>query len=114
MDEIIGQGYNGSITLTDTGVNIKPGVMGAMFKGGSIFSEKFIPFNSISGVELKKGFPIIGEGRIQINTRGEISSSKESENMGEAVNQIVIRFGALLNKTFEDIANRIMERLSAS
>lgn len=34
--------------------------------------------------------------------------------MGEAVNQNVIRFGALLNKTFEDIANRIMERLSAS
>lgn len=59
MDEIIGQGYNGSITLTDTGVNIKPGVMGAMFKGGSIFSEKFIPFNSISGVELKRVFQLL-------------------------------------------------------
>ena len=113
MKEIIAQGYNGSITLTDTGVNIKPGVMGAMFKGGSVFSEKFIPYTSISGVELRKGFPIIGEGRIQINTKGEISSSNEKENKGEAVDQNIIRFGALLNKTFEDIAIGIMERIKA-
>lgn len=51
MEELVGHGYNASIALTDKGVNIKPGLTGNVFGGGSFLSEKFIPYTSISGVE---------------------------------------------------------------
>ena len=111
MEEIAGHGFNGTITLKEEGVHIKPGVVGHVFKGGNFLSEKFIPYNSISGVELRKGFPIIGEGSLQINTRGEVSSEEGQLSKGEAMDLNIVKFAATLNSKFEIIAEEIKKRL---
>lgn len=112
MGELVAHGYNATLTLTETGVKIKPGVVGSLFGGGSFLSEKFIPYDSISGIEFKKGFPVIGEGNLQINTRGEVDEVEGRKSEGDAIDNNTIRFGALANKTFENIANEIRARVN--
>jgi hypothetical protein len=110
MEEMIAHGFNGTITLKEEGVHIKPGVVGHVLKGGNFLSEKFIPYDSISGVELRKGFPIIGEGSLQINTKGEIESEEAKLSKGEAIDSNIVRFAATLNAKFEMIAEEIKKR----
>lgn len=109
MEEIIVHGYNATITLTESGVKIKPGVVGNIFGGGSFLSEKFIPYEAVTGVELRKGFPLIGEGVLQINTKGEVENM---HNNGDSLETNSIRFQATLNKNFEMISQEILKRIS--
>ncbi len=112
MKEIVVHGYNATLTLKQEGVHLKPGVVGHIFKGGNFLSEKFIPYSSISGIELRKGFPIIGDGSLQINTKGEIEVKESNLSTGEAIDTNIIRFAATLNKEFEAIAEEIRKRTS--
>jgi hypothetical protein len=112
MEEITAHGYNSSITLRDTGIVIKPGLVGSIFKGGKIGSKKFIPYSSISGIEYRKGILVLREGVLQINTKGEVSSPNKDENKGDATNQNIIRFNSTLNKTFENISKEIQNRIN--
>ena len=104
-------GYNATIQLEEKGLKIKPGVTGNMLGGGSFLSEKFIPYSTISSIELKKGFLILIEGYLRINTFGEGKEVNSSVNSGEAVEENVIRFNSLQNKDFEEIAEEIRKKI---
>jgi hypothetical protein len=111
MEKVV-HGYNATITLTDGGISLKPGVLGSILGGGDFLSEKHIPFSSITGVELKKGFPYIGRGTLQINTKGEVAGSKGNSDQGDVIDRNIIKFQAPANKQFEEITKLIMERVS--
>lgn len=104
-------GFNATIFLEENGVRIKPGIVGNMLGGGNFLSEKFIPYSTISGIELKKGFLILIEGYLKINTFGEGTDINPSINSGEAVEENVIRFSSLQNKDFEEVAKAIKESI---
>ena len=110
MKDIVVHGYNGTLTLKEKGVHLKPGAVGSLFKGGSFLSEKFIPYTSISGIELRKAFPIIGDGSLQINTKGEVPVKDGVLSKGQVIDLNIIRFTATLNKQFELIAEEIRKR----
>ena len=80
MSNITTNGYNASITLTDSGVLIKPNFMGSVLNKETALSEKFIPYSSISGINLTKGIPIIRDGFLQINTKGEVDTNDNKVN----------------------------------
>lgn len=104
-------GFNATILLEEKGVRIKPGVTGNILGGGSFLSEKFIPYSTISGIELKKGFLILTEGYLRINTFGEGKQVNSSVDSGEAVDENIVRFSSLQNKDFEEIAKEIRKKI---
>jgi len=109
--EKVAHGYNATITLTEGGISLKPGVLGSILGGGNFLSEKFVPYSAISGIEFKKGFPYIGTGTLQINTKGEVAGSEVNSDKGDVIDRNIIKFKALGNKQFEYVAREIMRRI---
>jgi hypothetical protein len=101
-------GYNATITLTNKGITIKPGHVGAVFGGGNLMSEKTIPYSSVVSLELQRGW-FIFEGYLQINTQG--SKDTEDTDNGDAVNANVIKFLPGGNKDFEEVKDIILGKL---
>ena len=111
MEQNTYYGYNAYIVLEENGVRVKPGTVGFLLGGGSFLNEKFIPYSSISGIEFRKGFPIIGEGSLTINTRGEVDSDPQSRGKEESVDYNIIKFSALSNERFEEATRLIESRI---
>lgn len=96
-------GYSGSIFFQQNGILLKAGVTGSLLSGNSILNDKFIPYGSITGVELRKGFPFLGYGSIQINTKGEVMS-EDGGTKSELIDNNIIKFQAMSNQDFENAA----------
>lgn len=111
MDKVI-HGLNATIHIEESGIRVKPGVVGNLLGGGSFLSEKLISYDSISSIELKRGLPVISDGYLQINTFGGNAPDDRETDLGDAINRNIIRFGFLQNNDFSKLANFLQEKIA--
>src|SRR4051812_46700303 len=78
------KGYNGTLVLTDRGVEIKRGVMGVLLGGGMLRGNKSIPYSGIVAVQLKKAGLTAGYLQLTLmggsEAKGGLMQSTRDEN----------------------------------
>jgi hypothetical protein len=99
------KGYNGTLVLTHTGVEIKRGLKGILLGGGKLRGDKTIPYKSIVAVQLKKSG--LTAGYIQITLTG--GSEAKGGLFQSTTDENSVNFYSSGNSKFEE-AKRIIEQ----
>lgn len=103
------KGYNGFLTLTDTGVIIKRGARGFFLGGGFLRGEKTIPYSSIVAVQLRKA-GLLTFGYIQLTLFG--GSECKAGLFQSVKDENSITFQDWSNSEFAEAKERIEEMIT--
>lgn len=101
------KGYNGTLVLTQTGVEIKRGLRGILLGGGMIRGDKTIPYKSIVAVQLKKSG--LTAGYIQLTLQG--GSEAKGGLFQSTTDENSVNFYSSGNSKFEEAKKLIEQKL---
>jgi hypothetical protein len=107
------KGYNGNLELGPSGVKITRGAKGFALQSGTLRGEKFVPYESIVGVQFRKA-NLAGVGYLQLSLRGGSENKAGLLDATQDENTVTwsnIR-ASKKNKEFQEANDLILSRIT--